>query len=225
MKRKLLSGLLMCAMVGMMLTGCGSKEKSASTDDWKEYCLTEEILDDILFSRTGRFNIVDIDNNGIPEIMIRRDDSGDASRSATGYYTILFSFYDFVNESDIDIDEPELFKIAHASDVYVIDDTTIVAVNKCNYATNSWEGTLDRIYIEKNFPASKSYDEFHIYRETEPVTGNLLATFNGDIDGASVSESEAYNKASEFLGMDVTSLPEPEFPYNYDELVEALKNY
>ena len=66
--------------------------KESYNDEWKEFCLTEDILDDVLFSNNARFNIVDIDSDGIPEILSRREDSNEASRSATGYYTILFSF-------------------------------------------------------------------------------------------------------------------------------------
>lgn len=197
--------------------------KESYNDEWKEFCLTEDILDDVLFSNNARFNIVDIDSDGIPEILSRREDSNEASRSATGYYTILFSFYDVVNEDKIDISEPELFKIAHGSDIYIVDNK-IVMINKCNYGGTSLEGTLDRIRIVNDFPYCR--DDFSVERDTEPVTGNLLNTFSGkSIDGASVSEDKAYEKASEFLKADVLSLPETEFPYSYDELIEALKNY
>lgn len=239
MRRKILTLLLCVSMTATMLAGCGSLSDSedslsfsSSSDsegdlsDWKKYCLTDSILSSSIFEKSAddvKYNIMDIDNNGIPEIAVKYS----SSNSITGYYMKLFSFYDFVNTYDFNIKEPELTNVVdYGHEIYIYNGIVVRIRNFDLGATT--RGDLWEITILKDYPSIANNMQLDIFRETEPTDSTRhLDTYGSayaDVD-TNLSLSEAINKANEFLGTDIMSLPEPEFPYTYDELIEALNNY
>lgn len=211
MKRKLLVLLCSLATIGVV-SGCSSK----SEDNWKKYCIAKDALDYSADYSEYEYNIIDLDNNGIPEVLSR-------VKVGDSYSIELRSFYDFVNEPTFVVSKPSPATIISSSDtdgsgIYIYNNNIV----EVGYSPN---GLLLEIFIRKDYPSTDN--SLKIQRDRKPVTGDILDTFTcyGVYNDTVSGESGAIARASEFLGTDVMSLEEPEYPYTYEEHIEALRNY